>query len=422
MVCLSDPFPSHCPTNALDPGLRDQQVLFQWIHNFITEFGGDPSNVTLFGESTGAADILCHIHSAANQKRHLFHRAILQSPSVEFNVPDVRSAGATLARMLSGYNANTPQELRKLGLERLVAVRHTFRATDDGHFFRPHWKEHMFGGDSHHDVNLHDDQPTPLPIQPVIIGDCTMESSLWSFPVSYWNAAGVVRRIRAICQSMQRGNAVLRAYDISTHTPEDELSERVLDLINDARFAYPIDCVANALKQANGGKGVYRYVFDQESPTPGAIPHHAADLVYLFDNVPLPTLVSSPEISHSRSLTPELYFSDEEDEDEDDSSAFEKEDIQWMTPVVDEYAYGRVKNTIQERWLAFAHGQLPWNEGKAYVFGPEGETGERSWCIFEGRRRTQTWHQSLVPLGLSLVQKLGEELGNGPQVGSKGSF
>ena len=397
-------------------------MLFEWIHNYIAEFGGDPSNVTLFGESTGAADILCHMHSAANQKQHRFHRAILQSPSVEFNVPDVRSAGATLARTLSGYNANTAEALRKLDLERLVAVRYTLRATDDGHFFRPHWKEHMFGGDSHHDVCAPDDHPTPLPLQPVIMGDCSMESSLWSFPVSYWNAAGVVRRIRAICQSMQRGNAVLRVYDIGTNTPEEELGERILDLINDTRFAYPIDCIANALKQANGGKNIYRYVFDQESPTPGAIPHHAADLVYLFDNVPLSTFVSSPDISHSRCITPELSFSDEEEEDEDDSSAFEKEDIQWMTPVVDGYAYARVKNTIQERWLAFAHGQRPWNEEKVYVFGPEGETGERSWCIFEGRRRTQTWHQSLVPLGLSLVQKLGEELGNGPQVGSKGSF
>lgn len=419
MVCPSDPFPSHHLTEAPDLGLRDQQLLFEWLNQFIPEFGGDPSNVTLFGESTGAADILCHLHSAANQDRHLFHRAILQSPSVEFNVPDPRSAGATLARTLSGYNANTAEELRKLDLERLVAVRHTFRATDDGYFFRPHWKDHMFGRDSQHNPDGHQ---TSMPIQPVIIGDCTMESSLWSFPVSYWNAAGAVRRIRAICQSMQRGNAVLRAYDIGAYTPEDELSERILDLVNDARFAYPIDCVANALKRANGGKGVFRYVFDQESPTPGALPHHAADLVYLFDNVPLPTPVSSPEISHSRSLTPELSFSDEEEEEEDDFSAFENEDIQWMTPVVDQYAYARVKNTIQERWLSFAHGQRPWNEEKAYVFGPEGETGERSWCIFEGRRRTQTWQQSLVPLGLSLVQKLGEELGNGPQVGSKGSF
>ena len=422
MVGPSDPLPFHRLTKAPILGLRDQQVFFEWVNSFIAGFGGDPSNVTLFGESTGAADILCHLHSAVNQEKHLFHRVILQSPSVEFNVPDVRCAGATLARTLSGYNANTAEELRKLGLDRLIAVRHTLRATDDGHFFRPHWREHMFGDDSHHDVCTPDDHPASLPIQPVIIGDCTMESSLWSFPVSYWNAAGVVRRIRAICQSMQRGNAVLRAYDISTSTPEDELSERILDLINDARFAYPIDRVANALKQANGGKSVFRYVFDQESPTPGALPHHAADLVYLFDNVPLPTPISSPEISHSRSLTPELSFSDEEDEDEDDFSAFEKEDIQWMTPVVDGYAYARVKNTIQERWLAFAYGQRPWNEEKAYVFGPEGETGERSWSIFEGRRRTQTWHQALIPLGLSLVLKLGEELGNGPQVGSKGSF
>jgi hypothetical protein len=38
---------------------------------------------------------------------------------------------------VSGYTANTAKDLRKLGLERLIAVRHTFRATDDGYFFQP---------------------------------------------------------------------------------------------------------------------------------------------------------------------------------------------------------------------------------------------------------------------------------------------
>ena len=106
MVCLSDPVLSHRFANMLDPGPCDQQVPFEWIHNLTAEFGGNPSDITLFGESTWATEILCLIHPAMNQKHHLFHCAILQSPSVEFNVPEVQSAGATLTRTLPGYNTN----------------------------------------------------------------------------------------------------------------------------------------------------------------------------------------------------------------------------------------------------------------------------------------------------------------------------
>ena len=59
----------------------------------------------------------------------------------------------------------------------------------------------------------------------------------------------------------------------------------------------------------------------------------------------------------------------------------------WMAPVVDTYSYTRVRDAIQERWIAFANGETPWNEEKVWVFGPEAETGERSRWIFDGRRR-----------------------------------
>jgi len=52
-----------------------------------------------------------------------------------------------------------------------------------------------------------------------------------------------------------------------------------------------------------------------------------------------------------------------------------------------------------------------------FVFGPEGEAGERGSNIFEGRRRTEAWRAALEPLGPALVQKVGLELANGPSSG-----
>jgi hypothetical protein len=325
---------------------------------------------------------------------------------------------------MASLHVSTVEDLRRLDVKRLITTQPAPRVTDDGFFLGGGWKDFMLGAEDTHCTERYfpPSQHHALPLQPIIIGDCTSESSLWSFPVSYWTAEGIVRRVRAICQSLHKANALLRAYDISPYTPEDELSERVLDLINDARFACPIDGVAGGIKNGQGGKGVYRYVFDQESPAKG-MPHHAVDLVYLFDNIPRSAQLSTLA-APSRSITPDLIFGGSDDEGDDFSSPFDidYDDGQWVTPVVDDWTYNRVRNTMQDRWITFAYGQQPWHGDKAFVFGPEGETGERSWSIFEGRRRTSLWKSALLPLGLSLMQKLGEELSNGPVVGTKASF
>ncbi|XP_073812386.1 cricklet [Musca autumnalis] len=58
-------------------GLKDQRLALQWIQENITQFYGDPNNVTLFGESAGAASV--HLHMYSNHANKLFHKAIMQS-------------------------------------------------------------------------------------------------------------------------------------------------------------------------------------------------------------------------------------------------------------------------------------------------------------------------------------------------------
>lgn len=223
-----------------------------------------------------------------------------------------------------------------------------------------------------------------------------------------------MRRLKAVTQSLSKANNVLRAFEISSCTPDDEIVDRVLELVNDARVAWPTEVIANNSKRERGGRNVWRYVFDQEGPSRG-VPHHAADLVYLFDNVPLPDIKSPTEPM-------EEVFCDSFDDVDDDDDEIERRsfgnayssDEEWETYVVDQFSYARVRDTIQEKWIAFANGDAPWNEDKVFVFGPEGETGERSKSIFEGRRRRQLWKEVFEPLGMQLVQKVGTELSRGP--------
>lgn len=60
-------------------GLKDQTLLLQWLSRNIAHFGGDPTKITLLGESAGAASV--HLHTLSPNSRGLFHKAIAISGS-----------------------------------------------------------------------------------------------------------------------------------------------------------------------------------------------------------------------------------------------------------------------------------------------------------------------------------------------------
>ncbi|CAN5365440.1 carboxylesterase/lipase family protein [soil metagenome] len=77
-------------------GLRDQVAALQWVHDNIGEFGGDPGNVTLMGESAGANAVTTLMTVPA--ARGLFARAIAESPP-----PDAIYPMATTRRWAAEY-------------------------------------------------------------------------------------------------------------------------------------------------------------------------------------------------------------------------------------------------------------------------------------------------------------------------------
>ncbi|KAG7530343.1 hypothetical protein FFLO_05115 [Filobasidium floriforme] len=66
---------------ALNAGILDQQAALQWVQAHIDKFGGNPEDVTLYGESAGAGSILQHIiANGGNTQPPLFVGAIASSP------------------------------------------------------------------------------------------------------------------------------------------------------------------------------------------------------------------------------------------------------------------------------------------------------------------------------------------------------
>jgi para-nitrobenzyl esterase len=76
-------------------GLLDQIAALEWVRNEIAAFGGDPANVTIFGESAGAISVATLLGTPAAQG--LFQRAILQSGSANFASSRERSARVAAA-------------------------------------------------------------------------------------------------------------------------------------------------------------------------------------------------------------------------------------------------------------------------------------------------------------------------------------
>lgn len=89
---------------APDFALADQQAALRWVRANAARFGGDPGNVTVFGESAGGLSVCLHLTSPASAG--LFHRAIVQSGSCSLTVP-----AHSLLPALPAYEPFVPEPL-----------------------------------------------------------------------------------------------------------------------------------------------------------------------------------------------------------------------------------------------------------------------------------------------------------------------
>lgn len=110
------PHGADAPSNL---GLRDQVAALEWVRSHIASFGGDPDNVTLFGESAGAMSVGTLLGAARAQG--LFHRAILESGAAH-NVMSRERASLVAEHFLRevGVDALDSGGLEKLSLSSVL--------------------------------------------------------------------------------------------------------------------------------------------------------------------------------------------------------------------------------------------------------------------------------------------------------------
>lgn len=99
-------------------GLKDQLAALKWTHQNIAKFGGDPNQITIFGESAGGASVQYLIQTP--KARGLFQKAISQSGSTlcpwafTRNPKTVASATAALTGLVSDDSQKLVNHLRSL--------------------------------------------------------------------------------------------------------------------------------------------------------------------------------------------------------------------------------------------------------------------------------------------------------------------
>jgi para-nitrobenzyl esterase len=251
--------------------LQDQIAALKWVRQNITQFGGDPNRVTIFGGSSGGGSV--SLLAAAPAARGLFHRAISESGGA-FNHGQLSSLGAAEAtgqRLLQELGATDIEAARSISVDRLLEV-----VSGSGSLkFAP-----LIDGDIVRGSNVELYRAGFFNDTPILIGfnsddrdsDIPASATSSAFEEQY-------RSFPSACASLAK--AVVAGYP---HATDAAAAKAFRNLKSDAGYGWQSWTWAH-LHVRNGKGAVYLYYFDVRNPKwPDGAPH-GAEVLYVFANL-----------------------------------------------------------------------------------------------------------------------------------------
>ncbi len=259
-----------------DYGLMDQQAALRWVQHNIQAFGGDPANVTIFGESAGGQSVLLQLASPA--ARGLFARAIAESGGYALapqSLAAAEAAGRAFAKK-AGCASQTALCLRSLSVSAILASQNQTGASADldGLVLTGPLKSALASGNFNRvpviDGSNHDEWRLFVAV-----------STFEGHPVTAANYLPMIASTLHVSRAIAR--AIAAQYPLSAY-PSPPLALGAVG--TDAIFACPTLQVDQSLSRF---VPTYAYEFSDENapaayPSPG-FPYgatHASELQYLF--------------------------------------------------------------------------------------------------------------------------------------------
>ncbi|RDL41766.1 uncharacterized protein BP5553_01745 [Venustampulla echinocandica] len=260
-------------------GFLDQACAFEWVKLHIEEFGGDPANITVVGESAGATS-----------KQPAFDRAIVMSGDASLRNPRTPAKQHELywqnVQALGLAELSVTDRIHKMRvtpIEDLLAklpFAQYFTATTGGEFLpekvdllrlsdessrygKPSWCTEVVFGSTLHDASLFKDR---IQRHPALLDTV----------------------LRAIDQTIPEGDrdSVKDAYHLQQNTSNSTLVDSIVQLISDIGFYLPTKELAQAY-ETGGSTSCHTYHFNQLNPFPGkytGTASHELDVAYLLQN------------------------------------------------------------------------------------------------------------------------------------------
>uniref|UniRef100_A0A182T2N9 carboxylesterase n=1 Tax=Anopheles maculatus TaxID=74869 RepID=A0A182T2N9_9DIPT len=290
-------------------GLKDQQLALRWVHDNIARFGGDPTNVTLFGESAGSASV--NWHYLCPKSRQYFHKAICQSGSVlcPWGLQYQPEGKARKLAAVLGYegedDAGVLETLRNASVEDLVSnSAKAFEDTEKSIYFVSPFIPSIEDPSSEDAIILQRGeellkQPNATTI-PLIHGLTSAEGLVFYGPLQqlFDELASNLGMMLPLDFGVPRDFAPAVVEEIRQFYFQDKPIERdefprLVNLIGDVGFNFPVCAAAELHSRYQQEAPLYFYRFSYENElnqmrkqfhvpdgTPGA--SHADELPYLF--------------------------------------------------------------------------------------------------------------------------------------------